>query len=158
MSRITYRLCINGVPREVTEFPGTTLLGTLLSLKLDGTQYGCGRGECGACTVHLDGRPALSCQCELSEIGEREVVTIEGLPGDYAFALYEAWGAEGLSACRRCQAGQIMRAAGLLTGKPSPARDEIAVWMQPHDCTCGAPGRMVDVVMRAAAELRSRSG
>ncbi len=157
-TRITYRLRINGTAREVTDQPGTTLLGILLhNLKLDGTKYGCGRGECGACTVHLDGRPTLSCQCVMSEIGEREVTTIEGLSGELAFALHEAWAEAGLRNCNRCQSGQIMRAAGLLANTPRPTQDEIAAWMKPHDCTCGAPARMVEVVAHASAQWMARN-
>lgn len=152
---VNLALTINGERREVTAHPDSTLLGVLHDLKLNGTQYGCGRGECGACTVHLDGTAALSCQHVLSEIGTRAVTTIEGLNAEHAFALYDAWAAQGLRLCNRCQSGQIMRAAALLahTARPSPA--QIAQHMQPHDCNCGAPAAMVDVVERAAHALTS---
>ena len=149
-----FLLDINGVQREVNAFPYTTLLGVLLSdLKLNGTKYGCGRGECGACTVHLDGRPVLSCQYDLSEIGGRAITTIEGLAPELAFMLYEAWGQENLQPCDRCQSGQIMRAAGLLARNVPLSREQIAKQLQPHDCGCGARDAMVAVVERAALEL-----
>jgi len=153
-ARVTLSLRVNGARCEITEDSRTTLLGVLLhSLKLNGTKYGCGRGECGACTVHLDGKPALSCQYEWTEIGEREVTTIEGLPAECAFALYEAWAAQGLRPCNRCQSGAIMRAAGLLARVACPAREQIAEWMQPHDCNCGAGEAMFGFVTQAAARL-----
>ena len=147
-------LTINRVRHEVTVRADTTLLGLLLhDLKLNGTKYGCGRGECGACTVHLDGKPALSCQYELSDIGGREITTIEGLSPECAFALYEAWALQPLRPCERCQSGQIMRAAGLLAHTLRPTPEQIAEYMQPHECNCGAHSVMVEVVERAAIVL-----
>ena len=145
---------MNGEQCEVTEHPDTTLLWVLQnSLKLNGTKYGCGRGECGACTVHLDGRPALSCQYAWSEIGERQITTIEGLVIEPAFALLESWAAAGLRPCNRCQSGLVMRAAGLLAKTLRPTPDQIAAWMQPHECGCGAREAVAGLVTTAAALL-----
>jgi len=147
-------LTINGTPREVTAHPGTTLLWILRdNLKLTGTKYGCGRGECGACTVHIDGKPALACQYVIADIGARDITTIEGLSPESAFALYEAWAGEQLPPCDRCQSGQIMRAAGLLAQIAHPVRAQSAEYMQPNDCNCGASNRITAVIERAAIAL-----
>lgn len=152
--KVTRRLTVNGAPREVTAHPTTTLLGLLLDdLRLPGTRYGCGRGQCGACTVYLDGKPAQACQFTLDEIGERAITTIEGLAPERAFALYEAWAAARLKPCSRCQSGLIMRAAHVLDAHACPTREQIAASVQPYDCNCGAGEAMLAVVERAARRL-----
>jgi isoquinoline 1-oxidoreductase alpha subunit len=147
-------LSVNGVRHEITAYPDTTLLWILRDkLKLTGTKYRCGRGECGACTVHLDGKPALACQYVIDDIGVREITTIEGLSPESAFALYEAWAGEQLPPCDRCQSGQIMRAAGLLAQCAHPTPSQSAEYMRPNDCNCGASNRMAAVIERAAIAL-----
>ena len=147
-------LTVNGIRREVTAHPDTTLLWILRDkLKLTGTKYRCGRGVCGACTVHLDGKPALACQYVIDDIGAREITTIEGLPPELAFALYEAWAGEQLPPCDRCQSGQIMRAAALLAQTAHPARAQSTAYMRPNDCNCGASDRVAAVIERAAVAL-----
>jgi len=147
-------LTVNGIRREVAAHPDTTLLWILRDkLKLTGTKYRCGRGECGACTVHLDGKPVLACQYVIDDIGAREITTIEGLSPERAFALYEAWAGEQLPPCDRCQPGQIMRAAGLLAQTARPARAQSVEYMRPNDCNCGASDRMAAVIERAAMAL-----
>lgn len=149
-----FRLMVNGVRREVSVPPHYTLLGVLMDeLRLTGTKYGCGRGDCGACTVYLDGQPAQSCQYTLTELGERAVTTIEGLAPEPAFALYEAWAAEDLKPCGRCQSGLIMRMAHLLARIAQPTPDEIAAHIKPYDCNCGAGAAMCNVVSQAATAL-----
>lgn len=155
---VTRWLTVNGVLREITAHPDTTLLGLLLdNLKLTGTKYGCGRGICGACTVYLDGKPVQACQYVLSEIGERAITTIEGLPPETAFVLYDAWAAEQLKPCNRCQSGLIMRAADLLQRHSHPSREQITRHMAPYDCNCGAFDAMAPVVERAARALSACS-
>ncbi|MBM3344814.1 MAG: 2Fe-2S iron-sulfur cluster binding domain-containing protein [Betaproteobacteria bacterium] len=154
MQKTPFALTVNGVRREVLAQPHYTLLGVLMDdLKLTGTKYGCGRGDCGACTVYLDGTPAQACQYTLAELGEREVTTIEGLSPERAFALYEAWAVEALKPCNRCQSGLIMRMAHLLARVAHPRADEIAASVKPYDCNCGAAAAMVAVVGRAAHAL-----
>lgn len=152
--QVNNTLTINGVKHEVNAPSDTTLLWILRdSLKLTGTKYGCGKGECGACTVHLDGKPALACQYVVTDIGTREVITIEALSSEYAFALYEAWAIERLRPCDRCQSGRIMRAAALLVHTVRPTQDQIAEQMRLHECGCGARDAMTAVVGRAAIAL-----
>ena len=154
MQMVMAVLIVNGVRHEVTAHPDTTLLWILRdNLKLTGTKYHCGRGVCGACTVHLDGKPSLACQYVVSDIGAREITTIEGLSPESAFALYEAWAGEQLLPCDRCQPGQIMRAAGLLAQTARPVRTQSAEYMQPNDCDCGASNRITAVIERAAIAL-----
>ena len=154
MERERYALMVNGVRREVRAYPYTTLLGVLMDdLKLTGTKYGCGRGTCGACTVYLDGKVAQACQYTLPEVGMRAVTTIEALSPEHAFALYEAWGAERLKPCNRCQSGLIMRAAHLLAHTARPTAEQVAAHVEPYDCNCGAGDTMVAVVVRAADAL-----
>ena len=88
------------------------------NLKLTGTKYGCGAGQCGACTVHVDGRPAFSCLLEIQHVAGKSVTTIEGLSPDSSHPLQRAWIAEQVPQCGYCQSGQIMRAAALLKDKP----------------------------------------
>lgn len=151
-------LTVNGVRHDISASPDATLLWILRDqLQLTGTKYGCGKGECGACTVHLDGKPALACQYVLADVGAREITTIEGLLPECAFALYEAWAGEQLPPCDRCQSGLIMRAAGLLAQNARPARAQSAAYMQfagnDSDCNCGASNRMAAVIERAATAL-----
>jgi aerobic-type carbon monoxide dehydrogenase small subunit (CoxS/CutS family) len=152
--RVNVTFTINGVKHEVNAPRDTTLLWILRdNLKLIGTKYGCGKGECGACTVHLDGKPALACQYVITDIGAREVITIEALCSEYAFALYEAWALEHLQPCDRCQSGRIMRAAALLVHAVHPTQEQIAEQMRMHECGCGAHEAMTAVVGRAAIAL-----
>lgn len=154
LNKVKVTLTVNGTRHEVTTNPDCTLLGVLLDdLKLTGTKYGCGRGDCGACTVYLDGQPAQACQWTLAELGAREVTTIEGLSPERAFAWYEAWAAAQLAPCSRCQSGLIMRAAHLLAHAARPTPAEIDQHLKPYDCHCGARERMGQVLEHAARAL-----
>ena len=113
MARIDLR--VNGSVRPVDAEPDMPLLWVLRDiLNLTGTKYGCGIGQCGACTVHLDGEAARSCLTAVAQVGEREITTVEGLSRDGSHPIQEAWIAEDVPQCGYCQPGQIMTAAALL--------------------------------------------
>src|SRR5258705_9833019 len=111
-----YTLSINGQPRAVEAAPETPLLWVLRdSLGLVGTKYGCGIGQCGACTVHLNGNAVRSCSLPVSTVGSKKVTTIEGLSEKGDHPVQQAWDEVDVAQCGYCQAGQIMAAAALLT-------------------------------------------
>jgi len=153
MGKITVPLNVNGTRRVVTAEDDTPLLWVLReNLKLTGTRFGCGVGQCGACTVHLDGRPTQSCLYAIRDLAGRSVTTIEGLSADSTHPLQKAWLAEQVPQCGYCQSGQIMRAAGLLKENPRPTRDQIVEYMSPNLCRCGTYVRIVRAIQRAARE------
>lgn len=106
-------------------------------LNLHGTKYGCGTGQCGACTVHLRGRAVRSCQTPVSNVSGAAVVTIEGLSADGTHPLQQAWQALDVPECGYCQAGQIMAAAALLAVRPTPTDADIDAAMNTNLCRCG---------------------
>ena len=120
---------------------------------LTGTKYGCGAAMCGACTVHMDGEPAFSCQMTLADAEGTEVRTIEGLSENDTHPLQQAWIAEQVPQCGYCQSGQIMRAAALLSENPTPTEEEIREHMDTNLCRCGTYNRIVRAVQRAAREV-----
>ena len=151
MGRITTTLNVNGTRHSVTAHDDTPLLWVLREhLKLTGTKFGCGVGQCGACTVHIDGKPTQSCLYALKDVAGRRITTIEGLSHDSSHPLQRAWLAEQVPQCGYCQSGQIMRAAGLLKEKPRPTRDEIVEYMSPNICRCGTYVRIVRAIERAS--------
>ena len=121
-------------------------------LGMTGTKFGCGRGACGACTVHVDGRAMRSCRLQLSRVAGRDVTTIEGLSPDRSHALQHAWVEEQVPQCGYCQSGQIMQAATLLAENPSPTREEIVSHMDDILCRCGTYGRIIRAIQRASDE------
>lgn len=146
-------LSINGDAVTSDAAPETKLLWVLREhLKLTGTKYSCGSGICGACTVHVDGRPVRSCLLPLSAVAGRSVKTIEGLSADASHPLQRAWIKEQVPQCGYCQSGQIMQAAALLAVNPSPTRAEIVDHMDGVLCRCGTYGRIIRAIERAAAE------
>jgi isoquinoline 1-oxidoreductase alpha subunit len=146
-------LSINGDAVTSDAAPETKLLWVLREhLKLTGTKYSCGSGICGACTVHVDGRPVRSCLLPLSAVAGRSVKTIEGLSADASHPLQRAWIKEQVPQCGYCQSGQIMQAAALLANNPSPTRAEIVDHMDEVLCRCGTYGRIIRAIERAAAE------
>ena len=150
---ITTALVINGARRSVTAHPDTPLLWVLReNLKMTGTKYGCGAGQCGACTVHVDGRPAFSCLLEIQDVAGKSVTTIEGLSPNSSHPLQKAWIAEQVPQCGYCQSGQIMRAAALLKDNRDPTREQIVEHMKTNLCRCGSYRRIVAAVQRAAKE------
>jgi isoquinoline 1-oxidoreductase alpha subunit len=146
-------LTINGKPQTVTAHPDTPLLWVLReNLKLTGTKYGCGVGQCGACTVHIDGQPTFSCLRPISTLEGARVTTIEGLAPASDHPLQKAWVAEQVPQCGYCQSGQIMRAAALLKDNPRPSRDEIVAHMKTNICRCASYRRIVSAIERAVKE------
>jgi isoquinoline 1-oxidoreductase alpha subunit len=144
---------VNGAPVTVEAPTGTPLLWIIREqIKLTGTKYGCGTGLCGACTVHIDGNRAFSCQVQLSEVSGRAVTTIEGLSPNSSHPLQKAWLAESVPQCGYCQSGQIMSAAALLAKNPKPTRDEIVEHMSSNICRCGTYPRIVRAIQRASRE------
>jgi nicotinate dehydrogenase subunit A len=145
---------LNGVETAVSADPDTALL-TLLrgSLGLMGSRFGCGTGECGACSVLLDGRAVTSCDLPLWSVSGKSVVTVEGL-GDPAdpHPLQSAFIAEQAMQCGYCVSGILVAAAALLAENPSPSEAEVRAGLDRNLCRCGAHNRMVRAVLRAAGE------
>ena len=148
-----FTLNVNGESRRVDVGAETPLLWVLRdALDLVGTKFGCGGGFCGACTVHVDGRPRRACQIAVSEVGAAAITTIEGLSPDGTHPVQRAWEEIDVAQCGYCQAGQIMTAAALLARTPNPTDDEIAAGMSGNICRCGTYMRIRRAV-RKAAEL-----
>ena len=144
---------INGQTVDVPADPNTPLLWVIREhLKYTGTKFGCGVGQCGACTVHIDGAATYSCLTPVAAVEGRDVTTIEGLSQDGTHPLQEAWVAEEVPQCGYCQSGQIMRAADLLANNPDPSRDEIIAHMSTNICRCGTYNRIISAIQRAARE------
>jgi len=122
-------------------------------LGLTGTKYCCGIGVCGACTVHVNGKAVLSCSTPLKNVVGKDIVTIEGLNGPIADALFNAWIAEQVPQCGYCQSGQIMTAAALLSAKPNPGPHDIAKAMSAVVCRCGTYPAIERAIRRAAEEV-----
>jgi isoquinoline 1-oxidoreductase alpha subunit len=152
----TFQLDVNGGRRTVTTDPSTPLLWVLRdSLGMTGTKYGCGIGACGACTVHLDGVATRSCLVPMSLVGDRRIVTIEGI-GENAVgaAVQDAWVECDVVQCGYCQSGQIMTAVALLETTPSPSEADVEQSMSGTLCRCGTYVRIRAAVRRAAARVK----
>lgn len=150
------RLNVNGRTYALDVDPDTPLLWVLRDhAGLRGTRFGCGIGQCGACTVHVDGEPQRSCQLPVRSVGGARVVTIEGLSTDGAHPVQRAWVEEGVPQCGYCQGGQILQAAALLARNPDPSEREIDEWMAGNLCRCGTYVRIRRAIHRAAAAIRS---
>ena len=146
-------LIVNGRRVETTADPATPLLWVVREhLKLTGTKYGCGVGQCGACTVHLDGVAVRSCLAPVSSVGGRAVTTIEGLSKDRSHPLQKAWIDGQVPQCGYCQSGQIMQAASLLKSNPRPSREDI-IGAMTNICRCGTYSRILKAIQQAAATM-----
>jgi len=147
------RIRINGAERTLHVEPDTTLLSALRDqLGLTGTKYGCGEGQCGACTVLIEGKARRSCLTPAASIGTAEVVTIEGLETDGRLhAVQQAFLDEGAFQCAYCTSGMILAAVSFLRENPHPTDAEIVRGMNGNICRCGTYPRIVAAVRRAAS-------
>jgi aerobic-type carbon monoxide dehydrogenase small subunit (CoxS/CutS family) len=146
-----YKLNVNGRSTTVDVPADTPLLWVLRDvLNLHGTKYGCGIGQCRACTVHLNGVAAPACLTPISTVGTKSVTTIEGLSADGTHPAQIAWLDLDVPQCGYCQAGQIMAAAALLAKNPKPADKDIDVAMNDNLCRCGTYLRIRQAVHKAA--------
>lgn len=153
----TFELSINGQSRTVTAAADVPLLWILRdTLNLRGTKFGCGRGICGACTVHVDGAAIRSCVTSVSSVSRQTITTIEGL-GASLHPLQQAWIDEDVPQCGYCQAGQIMMAASLLAIKPKPTDQEIDDAMSNNLCRCGTYLRIHRAIKRASEAIDRRT-
>jgi aerobic-type carbon monoxide dehydrogenase small subunit (CoxS/CutS family) len=161
-----YVLRVNGKDREVDAEPGDSLLSVLrYDFGLPGSRYGCGEGQCGACTVLLDGAGARSCVTRVGSVGTKAITTIEGLasagskaysveklhPVQQAFLDVEAF------QCGYCTSGMIMAAVGMLKTNPNPSEQDIARMMDRNVCRCGTNPRIVQAIRLAADRMRGTS-
>ena len=152
----SFLLYINGEKRQVKVDGNTPLLWVLRdNLKLPGTKYGCGRGLCGACTVHVDGEATRSCITAIENVAESNITTIEGLSKDSDHPVQIAWVAEDVPQCGYCQSGQIMTAAAFLDRNSNPEEDDINAAMKMNICRCGTYQRIRKAISRAAKELQN---
>ncbi len=150
----TYKLNINGKEKLVEVAADTPMLWVLRDhFNMVGTKYGCGIGQCGACTIHLDGVAMRSCQLPVSAIADKQITTIEGLSENGTHPLQKAWVAHDVPQCGYCQAGQIMNAAALLKDTPNPSDEDIDIAMNGNICRCGTYTRI-----KAAIKTASKMG
>lgn len=142
---------VNGIPLDADVAPDTPLLWVLRdNLRLTGTKYGCGIGACGACTIHMDGKPDRACSIPAAAAAGKRITTIEGLGATGLHPVQRAWLAEDVSECGYCQAGQLMAAAALLASHPAPTDADIDAAMQGNLCRCGSYQRIRRAIHLAA--------
>src|ERR1700744_4825383 len=148
---MAYKLNVNGQSFTVDAPPDMPLLWVLRDvLNLHGTKYGCGIGQCAACTVQLNGKATRSCQMPISAIKDQAVTTIEGLSADGSHPVQLAWEEIDVPQCGYCQAGQMMSAAALLAKNPKPTHKDIDSAMNGNLCRCGTYLRIRQAVHKAA--------
>ena len=145
-------LTINGKTREVNADPSTPLLWVIRdNLGMTGTKFGCGAALCGACTVHLDGKPVRSCSTPLSAAAGKKITTIEAIGATpTGKKVQQAWAALDVPQCGYCQSGQIMSATALLEAKPNPSDADIDAAMAGNICRCGTYPRVRAAIHKAA--------
>ena len=148
---MAYKLTINGAAVSVDAPADMPILWALRDvLKLQGTKFGCGIGQCGACTVHLAGEPVRSCQLTVASAVGKKITTIEGLSADGSHPVQKAWEDIDVPQCGYCQAGQIMSAVALLAKTPKPTDRDIDNAMSGNLCRCGTYLRIRAAVHKAA--------
>ncbi len=146
-----YNLKINGKTLKVDVDPSTPMLWVLRDhLNLQGTKYGCGIAQCGACTIHLDGSATRSCQLPVSAVEKQEITTIEGLSLKGDHPVQKAWLEHDVPQCGYCQSGQIMSAVALLKDNPHPSDEDIDNFMSGNICRCGTYTRIKAAIKTAA--------
>ena len=155
MSKVT-QLHVNGSLRQVDADSDSSLLWVLRDqLELTGSKYGCGEGQCGACTVLIDGLPRRSCITKVGTVGTKRVTTIEGLAaGDELHPVQQAFLEANAFQCGYCTSGMIMSAAGFLKANPNPSEPDIVRFMQGNVCRCGTYTRIVAAITRAAEAMK----
>jgi isoquinoline 1-oxidoreductase alpha subunit len=147
-------LRVNQRSYQIDVEPDTPLLWAIRDgLRLTGTKFGCGVAQCGACTVHVDGRPVRACVTPVSAVQGREVVTIEGVSGRVATTVQQAWRDLDVVQCGYCQSGQIMSAIALLTAVPRPSDADIEAGMTGNVCRCATYVRIRAAIRAAARTL-----
>jgi isoquinoline 1-oxidoreductase subunit alpha len=151
-------LNVNGTTYDVAVPKDTPLLWVLRdTLKLTGTKFGCGIGQCGACTVLMDSAPIRSCSTPATRAAGKRIVTIEGLSPNRSHALQRAWVAEQVPQCGYCQSGMLMSSAALLLRAPTPSDAEIDRALSGHICRCGTYARIRLAIHRAAGDTAQPS-
>lgn len=147
---------VNGQPVQAQADSDTPLLWVLRDeLGLTGTKYGCGAALCGACTVHVDGRPVRSCLTPVNAIAGKSVTTVEGLSSGKLHPLQVAWIKHDVPQCGYCQSGQLMSAAALLSSNRNPSDADIDQAMSGNICRCGTYPRIRHAIKDAAAMIRA---
>jgi aerobic-type carbon monoxide dehydrogenase small subunit (CoxS/CutS family) len=148
----TYNLKINGQQKEVVVDADTPLLWVLRDhLNMVGTKFGCGIAQCGACTVHVDGKATRSCSTPVASLQDKSVVTIEGLSEKGDHPVQKAWLEHDVPQCGYCQAGQIMNAVALLEENPNPSDQDIDLAMNGNICRCGTYLRIKAAIKTASS-------
>jgi len=152
----TIKLTVNGEPHTVTTDPQRPLLDVLREdLRLTGTKYGCGEGQCGACTVLIDGRRAQACQTTIAQAANQAVTTIEGLAnGSRLHPVQEAFLAEGAIQCGYCTPGMVLSTVALLDQTPHPTDADVVAWMNGNLCRCCDYVKILNAVRRAASSAK----
>ena len=150
----TYQIKVNGTSKTVDVAEDTPVLWVLRDhLDLVGTKYGCGIGQCGACTIHVDGTAMRSCSLTLAQIDGKSITTIEGLSEDGTHPVQEAWKEVDVPQCGYCQAGQIMTASAFLESNPNPSEEDIETAMHGNICRCSSYTRIKNAVKIAAENM-----
>lgn len=153
------KLKVNGQDQTVDASPDTPLLWVLRDhLQLTGTKFGCGIAMCGACTVHVDGKPTRACSVPASSLQGRSIETVESLAEDGQLnAVQAAWLEHDVAQCGYCQSGQIMAATALLNENANPSDQEIDAAMAGHICRCGTYQRIREAIHAAAGSLQKEA-
>ena len=149
-----FSLTVNGQSHQVDVDADTPILWVLRdTLKLVGTKYGCGIAQCGACTIHIDGKAARSCSLPIGAAEGKKITTIEGLSEDGSHPVQQAWIKHDVPQCGYCQAGQIMTASAFLAENKNPTDSEIVEAMNGNICRCGTYTRIKAAVKSAAENI-----